>query len=203
VWNRQRTDKDLADPSDVSLGHKGVQRWNLPDGRVISARPAHPALVSETDCTAAQDINAARGPSPEGDLAGPRKRRYLLAGLLVCGMCGRRMESAWSNGKPAYRCRHGHTSATPPDPARPGNAHVREDRILPHLPALRLLLTEPGAGQRRQRTRRGVDVRLQASPEDAIGYLREQHTTLTCDPAAGTLRAGTGETAQTIPLTAS
>jgi site-specific DNA recombinase len=30
VWNRQRTDKDLADPADVSLGHKSVQRWNLP-----------------------------------------------------------------------------------------------------------------------------------------------------------------------------
>jgi hypothetical protein len=28
-----------------------------------------------------------------------------LAGLLACGTCGRRMESAWSNGKPAYRCR--------------------------------------------------------------------------------------------------
>src|SRR6202030_3532866 len=39
VWNRQRTDKDLADPADVSLGHKDVQRWNLPDGWVISARP--------------------------------------------------------------------------------------------------------------------------------------------------------------------
>jgi site-specific DNA recombinase len=40
VWNRQRTDKDLADPADVSLGHKQVQRWNLPDGWVISRRPA-------------------------------------------------------------------------------------------------------------------------------------------------------------------
>jgi hypothetical protein len=34
VWNRQRTDRDLADPADVSLGHKQVQRWNLPDGWV-------------------------------------------------------------------------------------------------------------------------------------------------------------------------
>ena len=62
VWNRQRTDKDLADPGDVSLGHKSVQRWNLPDGWVISRRPAHEALVSEADFIAAQDVNAARGP---------------------------------------------------------------------------------------------------------------------------------------------
>jgi site-specific DNA recombinase len=64
VWNWQRTDKDLADPANVSLGHKSVQRWNLPAGWVISARPAHPALVSEDDFIAAQDINAARGPAP-------------------------------------------------------------------------------------------------------------------------------------------
>jgi site-specific DNA recombinase len=131
VWNRQRTDSELADPANTSLGHKSVQRWNLPDGWVISARPAHPALVSEADFIAAQDIHAARGPSDKGDLALPERRRYLLAGLLVCGTCGRRMESAWSNGKAAYRCRHGHTSAAPPDPARPGPA---EERLHPRGP---------------------------------------------------------------------
>jgi site-specific DNA recombinase len=94
VWNRQRTDKDLADPANTSLGHKSVQRWNLPDGWVISDRPAHPALVSEADFIAAQDISAARGPAPKTPPAAPRRRVYLLAGLLACGVCGRRMESA-------------------------------------------------------------------------------------------------------------
>ena len=65
VWNRQRTDKDLIDPANVSLGHKSVQRWNLPDGWVISDKPAHPALVSEADFIAAQDVNVARGPAPQ------------------------------------------------------------------------------------------------------------------------------------------
>ena len=137
VWNRQRTDFDLADPSDTALGHRQVQRWNLPEGWVISKRPAHTALVSEGDFIAAQDTAAARGP------AGPAVRRYLLAGLLACGRCGRRLESAWSNGKPAYRCRHGHSSATRPQPRRPGNTYVREDQILPHLAAIAILLTDP------------------------------------------------------------
>jgi site-specific DNA recombinase len=53
VWSRQRTDEDLADPADVSLGHKSVQRWNLPDGWVISNQPAHQALVGEADYIAA------------------------------------------------------------------------------------------------------------------------------------------------------
>jgi site-specific DNA recombinase len=64
VWNRQRTDKDLADLADVSLGRKSVQRWNLPDSWVISKQPAHQALVSEADYIAAQDVGAARSPAP-------------------------------------------------------------------------------------------------------------------------------------------
>ena len=105
-----------------------VQRWNLPDGWVISARPAHPALVSEADFIAAQDINAARGPRPAASPACPAAQ-YLLAGLLACGTCGRRMESAWSNGKPAYRCPTA-TPARAPDPGRAKNAYIREDRLL-------------------------------------------------------------------------
>jgi site-specific DNA recombinase len=202
VWNRQRTDKDLADPSDVSLWHRSVQRWNLPDGWVISRRPAHEVLVREADYIAAQGVNAVRGPSRRTDPAGPEKRRYQLAGLLMCGVCGRRMESAWSNGKPAYRCRHGHTTASLPDPDRPKKAHIREDRILPHLAALHLLLTEPAGGPRRRRTRQGADVRHQIA-EDMICYLREQQITLTYDPAAETLRAGAGQATQTITLRAS
>jgi site-specific DNA recombinase len=204
VWNRQRTDKDLADPADVSLGHKDVQRWNLPDGWVISARPAHEALVSEEDFIAVQDIHAARGPSPHGDLAAPERRRYLLAGLLACGTCGRRMESAWSHGRPAYRCRHGRTTASAPDPDGPRYAFVREDRILPHLAALHLLLTGAGpAAGRRRRTLRGTDTRCQPTPEDVTRYLRGQQVALTYDPAAGTLHAGTAEAAATVTLKAS
>jgi hypothetical protein len=101
------------------------------------------------------------------------------------------MESAWSNGRPAYRCRHGHTSASAPDPGRPRNAFIRQGRILPHLPALHLLLTgaDGSEGQRRRRTRHGADARHHASPEDVTAGLRENNFTLTFDPAAGTLHA--------------
>jgi hypothetical protein len=150
VWNRQRTDSDLAGPANTGLGHRPVARWNLPEGWVISARPAHRAIVTEADFIAAQDLAARRG------LGSPAGRRYLLAGLLRCGTCGRLLESCWSNGKPAYRCRHGHTTATRPDPARPGNAYIREDQILPRLPALGILLgaRPAAAGSRTQRTPR-------------------------------------------------
>jgi len=176
-----------------------VQRWNLPDGWVISSRLAHPALVSEDDFVAAQDVNAARGPVPQDE---PVLRRYLLAGLLACGVCGRRMESAWSNGKPAYRCRHGHTSAMAPDPARPKNTYIREDKLLPHLPALHLLLTTPAVRARR-RTRAGADVTGAANPGEVIGYLREHEITLTWNPASAALQARGTETAKTVTIKAS
>ncbi len=127
VWNRQRTDFDLADPANTTLGHRQVQRWNLPEGWVISKHPAHAALVSEADFIAAQDTAVPRGP------VGPAARRYRLAGLLACGRCGRRLESAWSNGQPAYRCRHG----------RAISHHARIPAVHP-----RRLLTAPRAARR-------------------------------------------------------
>jgi site-specific DNA recombinase len=178
VWNRQRTDFDLVDPANTGLGHQQVQRWNLPEGWVISRHPAHPALVSEADFIAAQDATAPRGP------AGPATRRYLLAGLLACGQCGRRLESAWSNGKPAYRCRHGHTSAARPEPGRPKNTYIREDQILPHLAALAILLS--GDGQALPAG--AMQVTAPGEAAGLIDQLRTAGITFTYDPDTRTIR---------------
>ena len=179
VWNRQPSETVLVDPANTGLGHRQVQRWNLPEGWVISRHPAHAALVSEADFIAAQDTAVPRGP------AGSATRRYLLAGLLTCGACGRRLESAWSNGRPAYRCRHGHTTAAAPDPARPKNIYVREDKILPHLAALAILLVGPG-------TQDGTGAGQLTAPARAaelIDWLRASGTVLTYDPGTRTIRA--------------
>jgi site-specific DNA recombinase len=127
-------------------------------------------------------VSAPRGP------AGPAARRYLLAGLLRCGTCGRRLESSWSSGRAAYRCRHGHTSAARPDPGRAKNVYVREDQILRHLTALAILVTG-------HRNTRGQAQRITAPAQAAelIDYLRVTSTTLTYDPGDPTLRADTGE----------
>jgi hypothetical protein len=180
VWNRQRTDFDLVDPANTGLGYKQVQRWNVPEGWVISRHPAHPALVSEVDFIAAQDVGAPRGP------AGPAARRYLLAGLLACGVCGRRLESAWSNGKPAYRCRHGYTSATGPEPGRPKTTYVREEQILPHLAAVAILLASRGQIQGSGT----VQVTAPAQTACLIDQLRTAGVTLTYDPGTRTIRTG-------------
>ena len=78
VWNRQPTEAVLVDPADTGLGHKQVQRWNLPDGWVISKHPAHTALVSEADFIAAQDMTAPRGPAGSGGAPVPAGRAARL-----------------------------------------------------------------------------------------------------------------------------
>jgi hypothetical protein len=147
---------------------------------VISKGPAHAALVSEADFIAAQNMSAPHGP------AGPATRRYLLAGLLACGRCGRRLESAWSNGKPAYRCRHGHTSATGSSPARPKNTYIREEQLLPHLAALAILLAAAG----NPGNVGAVRVSVPHDAADLIDQLRTSGTILTYDPDTRTIRAG-------------
>jgi site-specific DNA recombinase len=153
-----------------------------PARRLGEVPPAHAALVSEADFIAAQDAAAPRGP------VGPAVRRYLLAGLLACGRCGRRLESAWSNGKPAYRCRHGYTSASRPQPGRPGNTYVREDQVLPHLAAIAILLGGPPRTPVRGK-RRPAQVTGSASAAAFIDQLRADGVVLTYDPVGRTLRA--------------
>lgn len=155
-------------------------RWNTPEAWAISQHQAHPALVTEADFVAVQHIRAAREVTPG--------RTYRLAGLLRCGLCGRRMDAHWAHQRPGYRCRHGHTSASA-EPGRPRNAHVREDRVLDHLPALVLQITACDYG---------VTVALSppssTSPPtafEAVEHLRINGITLAYDPAAKTLIADT------------
>ena len=94
------------------------------------------------------------------------------------------------------------TSAMAPDPAAPRNTYVREDKLLPHLPALHLLLTSPAVRARR-RTRAGTDViRSTVSPAEVIRYLREHEITLTWNPAAAALQTRATQTAKTVTVTA-
>ena len=97
----------------------------------------------------------------------------------------RRLESAWSNGKPAYRCRHGHTSATRPESGRAKNTYVREEQILPHLATVAVLL---GGGQTADNGSAQVIVPAEAA--DLVNQLRASGTVLTYDPDTHTLRGG-------------
>jgi len=101
----------------------------------------------------------------------------------------------WSNGKAAYRCRHGYTSATHPDPGRPKNLYVREDHILPRLAALAILQASDG---RAPRSRKQEYARVTASAEaaDLIDHLCATGVTIIIyDPATRTIRTDTKDVA--------
>jgi hypothetical protein len=154
VWNRQRTDHHHVDGGQIR-----VQYWNPTDQWVISTRPSHPALVSQTDYTAAQTIKATRT-THDGI-----QRTYLLAGLLQCGICGRRLDSHWVNNRPGYRCRHGHTSTTRPDSRdQQPYVYVREDELLQHV------ATALGRGRGRP-----------PAPAQILAMLRASRLTIICD----------------------
>ena len=102
----------------------------------MSEKIAHEPLVDDETFVAVQGLRVAK-PAKSGAV-----RRYLLAGLVVCGLCGRRMDGHWVHGRAGYRCRHGFTSAKRRSDSAPRNLYVREDHLLEALP--RLLLRTAG-----------------------------------------------------------
>ncbi|MFY1692975.1 recombinase family protein [Plantactinospora sp. WMMB782] len=124
VWNRQHTDWGPLDATDDLLGQAEIRRWNLMQQWVISRDVAHPPLVSEHDFVAAQQANAR--PAPADGASG----RYLLSGVIRCQECGRILDAHWVNKHAAYRCRHGHRTATASERSQPRNVYIHEARAI-------------------------------------------------------------------------
>ncbi|WP_197285764.1 recombinase family protein [Nocardiopsis sp. NRRL B-16309] len=96
VWQRHPASHSArASGSGNSPAEEQGQEW------AVSKKAAHPELVSERDFVAVQAVRAGRL-TKDG-----RVREYLCAGLLLCRMCGRRMDAHWVNDRPGYRCRRG------------------------------------------------------------------------------------------------
>jgi len=137
AWNLRSVAVILANPRytgrEVWSRHQGAgldgQRRTNPAEWAISRSLAHPALVSEADFVAVQQVRTERRNDGQA-------RRYVLAGLILCGLCRRRMDAHWLNERtapgssgtvsyrarpgpaPSYRCRHGHNSVRPTPPDR-------------------------------------------------------------------------------------
>ncbi|MET9632699.1 recombinase zinc beta ribbon domain-containing protein [Lentzea sp. NPDC006480] len=120
----------------------------------VSEQIAHEPLVDDETFVAVQGMRVAKL-AKDGEA-----RRYLLAGLVVCGLCGRRMDGHWVHGRAGYRCRHGFTSVKRRSDGEPRNIYVREDHLLealPHLLGRAAGPAEVGVG------------------EDLVDQVREQH----------------------------
>ena len=181
VWNRTRTDRELADPGNTGLGRIEVRRRNTPDQWVISQKHTHPALVSEADFIAVQDLRAAHAKT---------KHQYQLKGLLCCTLCGRRFEGHWTNAVAGYRCRHGHTSAKNSSAPRPRNTYLREDRVLAKLPLLYHMLTTAAPAAVITGAPASAARPIPPRPDEVIDHLRASALMLRYDPRTRTLETG-------------
>ncbi|WP_369333631.1 recombinase family protein [Saccharopolyspora antimicrobica] len=113
VWNRHTTKGHCGEGRPSGRGSGRVRRSSVQDWEV-SEHLSHTALVDEATFIAVQGIRAART-AKDG-----QRRRYVLAGLVVCGECGRRMDVHWVHGRAGHRCRHGYRAGIP----RPSQAPV-------------------------------------------------------------------------------
>ncbi|NGY65335.1 recombinase family protein [Lentzea sp. NEAU-D13] len=129
VWNRSSTTGHGSGGRAGGRG-SGALRYNPISEWEVSERIAHEPLVDDETFVAVQGMRVAKR-AKDGEV-----RRYLLAGLVVCGLCGRRMDGHWVHGRAGYRCRHGFTSVKRRSDGAPRNLYVREDHLLEALPHL-------------------------------------------------------------------
>lgn len=164
VWNRHSTDSRGGDHARRAGG--AATRTQAKDW-VLSDRQVHPALVSDELFLAVQGMRTARR-TQDGATG-----RYALAGLLVCEVCGRWLDSHWVNGRAGYRCRHGYTSARGRPQHAAKNVYVREDRLLVELPDQ--LHARPGC-----------------EPTEIADLLRRQGQVIVCTGSSWTLEDAAG-----------
>ncbi len=129
VWNRQRTDEVLLDVENVALGHTAKMRWNPADQWVYSEKVAHPAIIRKEEFEHAQAILAERG-SKTQHRQHRRQHYYALRGVLLCGICDRRMGGKWNNGQAYYLCRYPAEYALANRISHPKNVYLREADVL-------------------------------------------------------------------------
>ena len=142
MWNRQRTEV-LLDVENVALGHTSKMRWNPADKWVFSEQIAHPPIIGTEDFELAQATLAGRGSRP---------RHYALRGVMVCGLCGRRMSGKWNNDQAYYLCRFPIEYALANRITHPKNVYLREADVLGQVDDWLAEMFAPG--QHRRDTRR-------------------------------------------------
>jgi hypothetical protein len=129
VWNRQRRDEVLIDVDDVALGHESRMRWNPESAWVRSGEQAHEALVDPDLFEAVQERFRCGAHRTGGRKPRTTVHPYALKGLVHCGLCGRRMESAWTNDRAYYRCRFPKEYAVSNRIDHPGSVYLPEQAV--------------------------------------------------------------------------
>jgi site-specific DNA recombinase len=129
VWNRQRRDEQLIDVEDVALGHETKLKWNDRSDWIWSTEVVHEPLIDAETFARAEELRAAGAHRPNTVKRPKAKRTYQLSGLVVCSLCGRRMQGTFNNGRQHYRCAFAAEYAGAKGVDHPRTVYLREDRI--------------------------------------------------------------------------
>ena len=143
VWNRQRKEEILLDVEDVAAGHETRMRWNTKEDWIWSAEIVHEPLITDETFQRAQELFKSRGRYPAERKVRTTTKEYALRGLMICGLCGRKMQAHWTNGKAHYRCRYPSEYAKSRALDHPSNVYLREDLLLPKLDEWLATLFDP------------------------------------------------------------
>ena len=126
MWAKQRRDEVLANEHNVALGNTSKLRWNTDDRWIWSGEPTHDPLISKELFDEAQHLMTAGARTTTGIRRTPNP--YLLKGMVICSVCGRRMQGNQLRGQLHYRCV---MKQEYPGAEHPRSLSVREDALLP------------------------------------------------------------------------
>ena len=134
VWNKQAKSEELINVDDVAFGHATKLKWNNAGQWIWSKEPVHIPLIGTEAFEQVQALQRARGSADERS---PRRtpRGYALRGIVRCGVCKRRMQGSWNNGKAHYRCTFLSQYAAKNKVNHPTSVYLREEQLLPQIDA--------------------------------------------------------------------
>lgn len=127
-WGKSTIHRIVAEPA--YMGQPYAWRWKRTKDRKVTLRPESewialakettPAIVTPELWQAANARSKENRPETKRNQARP----YLLRGLMLCGVCGRKMRTTPEKGRRVYRCA---SRETPSGPC--GGKRVRADEI--------------------------------------------------------------------------
>lgn len=120
--------------NDVALGHTTKQKRNELALWIWSKELVHEPLI---DACTFEQVQALHGAKGSADERAPRRtpRGYPLRGIIRCGICERKMQGSWNNGKPHYRCTFLNQYAAKNKVSHTASVYLCEEQLLPEVDA--------------------------------------------------------------------
>ncbi|HVA43588.1 MAG TPA: hypothetical protein VNF50_08900 [Acidimicrobiales bacterium] len=104
---------------------------------------AHEPLVSPEQFVAVQEMLSRSAHLRTEPKRRTTARRYVLSGLVTCGLCSRRMQGSWNHGAAHCRCTYASEYARGRGLDHPKAVYLKESAVVPELDRWLLRLFDP------------------------------------------------------------